>query len=150
VCANSQTPMATRAPNKTFAFVARVALAPPQRHTHSHTGHTHSGTHALANNKHGYANTRVLDKIHDCEIRKRSCGIMRKFSSGFSSLLLFVANTSTAQRRMNAVRRTSDVLMAAQPAVAAHQTKVAKTVRGNINTTIRNNDFSIKIIFKKS
>jgi len=40
--------------------------------------------------------------------------------------------------------------MAAQPAVAAHPTKVAKTVRGNINTAIRNNDLSIKRIFKKS
>jgi len=40
--------------------------------------------------------------------------------------------------------------MAAQPAVAAHQTKVAKAVGGSIHTTLKNVDFSIRRIFEKS
>jgi len=40
--------------------------------------------------------------------------------------------------------------MAAQPAVAAHQTKVAKSVGRNINTTLKKYDFSIRRTFEKS
>jgi len=36
--------------------------------------------------------------------------------------------------------------MATQPAVAAHQTKVAKSVGGNIHTTLKKDDFSIRMI----
>jgi len=58
VCANSQTPMATRAPNKTFAFVARVAVTP--LHTATLT-HTQTHTHTVAHTRAGKQQTRICE-----------------------------------------------------------------------------------------